>query len=181
MNRLLLIAAVAAVFYSCNKKETATVTPTPVAPLYKDKVHFRFQGVDYYDSSRTDSTSDFDIVQGNILIDMEHIFAKEVQLKITPKAGLILQLRARKYDETQDTGIYKMGFWGTGSEYGSSLLYNQSGDDGELLGDTTYSRVHVSEYSYGTPTKIKGTFSTVLFLTPSYVYDTVRGDFELYR
>lgn len=175
---------------SCKKSDSSVTIP--ITDTCKGTIHINYRGNDYnYTFSNHDSLQVAKIDQGNIYYDNIPYFSKRFLLNIPDKRatfnGNMIQLYANKINETEDTGLYRIGLAGT-SYYGQFYFYGYTyADSVSAVNDTTSSFAHVTEFTRGMRNHMKGTFQLAVGLNNNYYYthgshDSVfyiKGEFDI--
>ncbi len=189
---LYLLTVLSIVWYAPSCKKSNTTATTAVTDTCKGTIHVNYRGVDYnYTYSNHDSLKVAKIDQGNAYYNDTLRFSKRFLLTIPDKratfTGYVIQIYANKLNETEDTGMYKMGGEGNCS-YGNFYFWGYtSADTVNNIIDTSSSFAHITEFTRGVRNHMKGTFQLAVGLRDSYynshfIYDSVfyiKGDFDI--
>ena len=182
-NRILFTAILFCLLgiYACKKQASNTVVPT--ADTISGHFRINWKGTDYnYNFNAKDTFLGFTLSQSYLQSDSGAIlFAGALNFILTDKAHVQLRMYTHKQDEITDTGMYRMGMVG---------VYDHGNFEFRDLSATGYyecdyspspSYVHVTSYTRGQQTNIKGDIHLEGINWFTADHQVITGDFDITR
>lgn len=179
--QLSFITILLALLGTISCKKSGSDTTVPAKDTVSGSLHVNWKGSDYnYNLNAKDTNQLFSISQWYVQSDSgATIEAKKLTMIITDHSHFALNIYAQKLDEVTDTGIYYADTI-AGYEYGEFTYRDiATSTNYSWRPDGAPSYIHVTSYTKGTQTNIKGTYYLVGF----YIADrqVITGDFDITR